>query len=86
MRYVFLVPKKSIRGLKNVINGHFSVHFRWNFRRKKIFLEHLDKTEKFVFEFQGESLELFLSYLDHFRRYHHFRGFWQSTASSYRDC
>ena len=28
MNYVFLVPKKSIRGLKNVIIGQFSVHFR----------------------------------------------------------
>ena len=28
MSYVFLVPKKSIRGLKNVISGQFSVNFR----------------------------------------------------------
>ena len=29
MSYV-LCPKNSIRGLENVISGHFSVHFRWN--------------------------------------------------------
>ena len=50
------------------------------------FLENFYSTKRFVFEFQGESLELLLSYLAHFRRYHHFRGFWQSPDSSYRDC
>ena len=30
-------------------------------------------TKRFVIEFQGESLELFLSYLVYFRRYRHFR-------------
>ena len=29
-------------------------------------------TKRFVFEFQGESLELFLSYRAHFCRYQHF--------------
>ena len=48
--------------------------------------ENFYSTKRFVFEFKGEPLKLFLSYLAHFRRYHHFRGFWQSTASSYRDC
>ena len=42
--------------------------------------------KRFVFEFQEESLEQFLSYRAHFRRYEHFKEFWQSTASSYRDC
>jgi len=28
MSFVFLMPKKSIRGLRNVISGQFSVHFR----------------------------------------------------------
>ena len=40
----------------------------------------------FVIEFQGESLEQFLSYRAHFQRYQHFRGFWQSTATSSRSC
>ena len=43
-------------------------------------------TKRFVFKFQGESLELFLSYHAHFRRYEHFRGFWQSIGSSFRSC
>ena len=50
------------------------------------FFEHFYSTKWFVFEFQEKSLELFLSYPAHFRRYHYFRGFWQSAASSYRDC
>jgi hypothetical protein len=79
LNYVILVPEKSIHGLKNVISGKFPVHFRWNFHRKKFL-------EKFALEFQGESLELFLSYRAHFRRYQHFRRFWQSTTSSHRDC
>ena len=45
--------------------------------------EHFYSTKRFVFEFQGESPELFLSYLAHFSRYHHFWGFWQSTVSVY---
>ena len=65
-------------------------HLLWRFRHvisgeisaAKIFT----CIKRFVFEFQGESLKLFLSYRAYFRRYQHFRGFWQSTASSYRDC
>ena len=53
MSYVFLLPKNSIRGLKNVNSG-----------RTSIFFEHFYSTN--AFEFQGESLELFLSYLAHF--------------------
>ena len=49
-------------------------------------LEKFYSANRFVFEFQGELLELLLSYRTHFRRYQHFRGFWQSTASSFRDC
>ena len=85
MSYIFLVPKNSIRGLKNVISGPFSVHLRRNFRQI-IFFEHFYSTKRFVFEFQGDTLELFLSYRAHFHRYNHFRGFWQFTVSSYRDC
>ena len=46
MSYVFLVPKNSIRCLKNVISGHFSIYFG--------FLTFYS-TKRFVFEFQGES-------------------------------
>ena len=84
MSYVFLVLKKSIRGLKI----SFPVIFRFisgEISAEKKF-EHFYRIKRFVFEFQGESLKLFLSNLAHFRRYHHFRGFWQSTTSSYRDC
>ena len=70
----FVCPKKSIRGLKNVISGEISA--------EKNFFEHFYSTKRFVFEFNGESLELFLSYLARFSCYLHFRGFWQSTASS----
>ena len=63
MSYVFLVLKNSIRDLKM----SFSVIFR--------FISVEISTKRFVFEFQAESLELFLSYLAHFRRYQHFRGF-----------
>ena len=86
MNYVssaFLVLKKSIRGLKNVISGQFLVHFRWN-SHQKFFLENFYSTKRFVFDFQGESLEQFLRYRAYVRRYEHFRGFWQSTASSFR--
>ena len=69
----FQCPRKSIRGLKNAISGHFLV----------LFLGYFYNIKRFVFEFQGEP---FFSYRTHFRRYQHFRGFWQSTASSYRDC
>jgi len=78
MNYVFLVLKNSIRGLKNVISGEISA--------EKNFLENFYSTKRYVFEFQGESLDQFLSYRAHFRRYEHFRGFWQSTASSFRSC
>ena len=37
MSYVFPVPKKFDSWSKNVISGHFSVHFRLNSRRKKFF-------------------------------------------------
>ena len=67
----------------------FSVIFRFisdEISAEKILLGHFYSTKRFVFEFQGEPLEQFLSYRAHFRRYQHFRGFWLSTARSYRDC
>ena len=72
MTDVFLVLKKSIRYPKNVISGEISAVF------------FIKSTKRFVFEFQGESLEHFLSYRVHFRRYQHLRGFRQSIASSFR--
>ena len=42
----------------------FSVHLRWNVRRKNFgnfFLENFHSTKRFVFEFQGESLDQFLT-------------------------
>ena len=74
MSCVFSVLKNSIRVQKNVISGENSFE-------KKI-LEHFYRTKRFVFEFVFELI----FELAHFRRYQHFRGFWQSTASSYRDC
>ena len=65
---------------ENVISGQFSVHFLWNFRQN--FIAPKDSS----LNFRGRSLELFVSYRAHFRRYQHLRRFWQSTASSYRDC
>ena len=62
MSYVFLVPKNSIFGLKNVISGHFSVHFRWNFHRKKNF-EHFYSTKRFFIDFQGSLLSYFWAIL-----------------------
>ena len=59
--------------------------FPVKFSPRKIF-GRFYSTKIFVFEFQGESLQSFLSYRAYFCRYQHFRGFWQSTASSYRDC
>ena len=57
MSYVFLVPKKFDTWTENVVSGHFSVHFRrnfrfrWNFRRKKfswnIFIEPKDSSLNF---------------------------------------
>ena len=80
MNHVFLVPKNhslkvSFPVIFRFISGEISAE-------KFFFLEHFYST----LEIQGESLELFLSYRAHVRRYQHFRGFWQSTASSYRDC
>ena len=81
--YVLIVPKKfdlwSEKCRFRSFFGSFPVHF-------KNFLEHFYRTKRFVFEFQGESLESFLSQRAQFRRYQHLRGFWQSTVSSYRDC
>ena len=87
----FLCPKNSIRGLKMSFPVIFrfvsaEIFYSGETSGEKIFLEHFYRTIRFVFEFQGRSLELFLSYSAHFRRYQHFRGFWQSTASSYRNC
>jgi hypothetical protein len=85
VNYVFLVPKK-------LDSWSETCHFRSIFGSSEIsaenffFFENFYCTKRFVFEFQGESLGLFLSYRAHFRRYQHFRGFWQSTASSFRDC
>ena len=53
--------KKWIRGLKM----SFSVNFRF-------ISGEISAEKRFVFEFQGESLRLFLSYLAHFRCYQHF--------------
>ena len=81
MSYVILVPKKF--DSKNAISGRFrfiSVKF------PDFFFEPFDSTKRFVFEFQGESIELFLSNRAHFRRYQHFRVIWQSTASSSSGC
>ena len=64
------------------IFGSFPV----TFPSKNFFGGNFYSTKRFVFKFQGESLELFLSYHAQFRRYEHFRGFWQSTASSFRSC
>jgi len=55
-------------------------------RRKKFCLANFYSTKRFVIEFQGESLEQFLSYRAHFQRYQQFRGFWQYTATSSRSC
>ena len=63
------------------MSGSFPVKFP----SKIFFLKNFYCTKRIVFEFQGESLGLFLSYRAHFRRYQHFSGFWQSTASSFRD-
>ena len=83
---VFLVLKKfdswSRRGYFSSLFGSFPVKFP----PQNTCFEHFYSTKRFVFEFQGESFEQFLSFLTHFRRFHHLRGFWQSTASSYRDC
>ena len=77
----FKCPKNSMHGLKM----SFSVIFR-SFPPKKNFSNIFIARKDSSFELQRESLELFLNYLAHFRRYHHLRGFWQSTTSSYRDC
>ena len=85
MSYVFLVPKNSIRGLKM----SFPVIFRFisvEISTEKKSFGTFYSTKRFVFEFQGESRELFSSYHANFRRYENFRGFWQSTASSSRSC
>ena len=76
MNNVFLVPKKFDKWSKNVITGSFPVKFP----SSKILLDNFYCPKRFIFEF------LFLSYRAHYRRYQHFRGFWQSTTSSYRDC
>ena len=60
-------------------------HFRLIFAEKN-FVENFNDTKRFVFEFQGQPLELFLSYRAHFRRCEHLRGFWLSTASPSRGC
>ena len=84
MSYVFLMPKNSIRGLEM----SFPVNFRLISGELFVenFLLNFDSAKRFVFEFQQESLSLFFSYRAHFHRYEHFRGFWQSTASSSRSC
>ena len=60
----FWCSKNSICGLKM----SFSVIFRFNsveISDEKNFFKHFYSIKRFVFEFQGESLELFLSYLAH---------------------
>ena len=59
MNYVFVVPKKLDSWSKNVISGQFSVHFRWNFRRKnfvwRIFIAPKDSS----LNFRGSLLSFF---------------------------
>ena len=86
MNNVFLVHKKFDSWSKKCHFRSISGSFPMKLPSKNFFLEKFYCTKRFVFEFQGESLGLFLSHRAHFRRYQHFRGFWQSTASSFRDC
>ena len=86
MNYVILVPKKFASWSKKCHFRSISGSFPVKFPPKNFFLEKFYCTKRFVFEFQGESLGLFFSYRAPFRRYQHFRRFWQSTASSFRDC
>ena len=58
MSYVFLVPKKFDSWSKNVISGHFSVHFRWNSRRK-IFLNIFIEPKDSSLNFRGSLLSYF---------------------------
>jgi len=71
MNYVFLVLKKFDKKCHfRSIFGSFPVKFPRIF-----FLENFHSTQRFVFEFQGEALQQFLSCRAHFRRYEHLRGF-----------
>ena len=72
----------SICGLKMSISGSPPVKIP----PENFFSENFYCTKSSAFKFQGESLELFFSYHVHFRRYRHFRVFWQSTASWSRRC
>ena len=63
----------------------FPVHFRWNFRQK-INPKKFYCTKRLALKFEGESLELFLSYQVHFRRYQHFRPLWLKIAKNPRNC
>ena len=80
MNYVFLVLKNRFLVKKchiwsiSVQSGEISAE-------KNFFLRYFYNTKRFVFEFQGESIEPFLSYRAHFRRYQHYRGFWQSAGT-----
>ena len=85
LNHEFLVPKKLDSWSKKCHFRSIFGSFPVKFPRKKCFGKFL-LHQKIVFEFQGESLKLFLSYRAYFCRYRHFIGFWQSTASSYRDC
>ena len=49
---------------------------------EKIFSEKFYCIKRFVFEFQGGSLKLFLSYRAHFRCYQHFRRICHQDISS----
>ena len=80
-----MCPKNSIGSLKNVIFGHFRF-ISGEISAEKVFFEHFYITKRFVFEFQGSLLSYFWAILLISAVSSRFGGFWQSTASSFRDC
>ena len=86
---VKLIWPTGRQGQKRMINMPICFHFRSTSGKtstQKNFSENFYYTKSFVLKFQGESLELFLSYHVHFRRYRHFRHFWHARAKNQRNC
>ena len=81
--------KEWIPGALNTSSVVLKCQFRLTSGKNFIeifFSENFYCTKSSALEFKGESLELFFSDRVHFRRYRHFRVFWQSTAWWTRRC
>ena len=85
---VKLIWPKGRKGQKWLSTCQFvfiSGPLRWNVLQKQ-FSKYFYCTKSFVLKFQGESLQLFMSYHGHFRSYRQLRSIWHARAKNQHNC